>query len=64
MEQAVQVRLPMHCVALLQRQVGRVDQALEVPQAVVLEQVVLMVTAALAVITHPALPRVRVGVDF
>jgi hypothetical protein len=63
-EQAVPERLQADFAALLQRQVGRVDQALEVPQVAVLEQVVLMVTVAQAAITHPALPRARVGVGF
>ena len=57
-------RLTMHCVALLQRQVGLVEQAPEVPQAVALGQAVLMATAAQAALTHPAMLRVRVVVDF
>lgn len=57
-------RLTMHCVALLQRRVGLVEQAPEVPQAGALGQAVLMATAARAALTHPALLRVRVVVDF
>jgi hypothetical protein len=62
-EQAVPERLRMHCVALLQHQVGRAGQAVH-NQPGAVEQAVPMVTVAQAAVTHPAPPRARVGADF
>jgi hypothetical protein len=63
-EQVALGRLIVHCAALLQRQVGRVEHLLELVVLVAVERVVLMVTVAEAAITHPALPLPRVGVGF